>query len=117
MKNTGVCPKCGGSDILMVPSDALLYQGDPHIRAAGSLGASRADGINVHRCVCCSCGYVEQWIDPEELKRRPNVRRELEKRMEKWREERELQDYWNRKAAEKEKQDGQETQRKDDPWN
>ena len=116
MKNTGVCPKCGGSDILMVPSeDFYKGKGDPYIR--GGLFATRSDSLGVYRYVCCSCGYVEQWIDPEELKRRPDIRRELEKRMENWREEQGLQDYWNQKTAEKKERDGKEDQRKDDQWN
>ena len=25
--------------------------------------------VKVHRCICCSCGYTEEWIDTDDLDR------------------------------------------------
>jgi len=33
------------------------------------LGATVFSAVNVNRYVCLSCGYSEEWIDKEELKK------------------------------------------------
>lgn len=80
--------------------------------------------MRVHRYVCCGCGYVEQWADPEELKRRADARQYWDSAAREYREELERRDYFNRKAAEQKERQEQasrlrekEQQRKDDPWN
>ena len=63
MKNSGICPKCGGSDILRI-FGALTDRSD------GNRPPVAVSGISVprvHRYVCCGCGYSEEWIDPKDL--------------------------------------------------
>ena len=59
MKNQKVCPKCGGSDILII---------DGYVGAHGAgnnimLGVSIFSAIDVDRYICCSCGYTEEWVN------------------------------------------------------
>ncbi len=64
MKNTKVCPKCGGSDVVEVPGGAFSpwnYSGT--LRTSG-WGTARVD-----RWICCACGYCETWIEPEKLQK------------------------------------------------
>lgn len=58
MKN-GVCPKCGGTDI-----HRALHADANHIRPAE--GNSSTVTYTTHY-VCRACGFVEEWIKPEEL--------------------------------------------------
>ena len=65
MKATQTCPKCGGHDILRVPGKAGPYGSGNNIQT----GFSIFSAVLVHRYVCCSCGYSEEWIDPSDLER------------------------------------------------
>lgn len=120
MKITGKCPKCGGTEILFVPSEPT-FEHDPYIRNTGGWLAMRVDGVNVERWVCRACGYVEQWVDPEQLERSGAVKY-WEKKQAENREEEEIQAYWNQKAAEQREKEEREQlrqkleQRKKDPW-
>ena len=60
MKNTKTCPKCGSSDVVEVIGGSRYYNMIP----AGLMTTARVD-----RWVCCSCGYAEEWIDPEKLQK------------------------------------------------
>ena len=66
MKNKKICPKCGGSDIMMISND-----GHPDAsRGGGSIqtGMTIMSGIiNIKRYVCCTCGYSEEWIDKSDI--------------------------------------------------
>lgn len=59
MKHTGICPKCSGQDILYIHG----------IQEAGEIGNNIYTGITsltqspVGRCLCESCGYIEEWLD------------------------------------------------------
>jgi len=57
MKNSGICPKCGGREVISVPS-ADAYRtwkvGDP---------------LPVGRYLCMRCGYLESWLDLEAFER------------------------------------------------
>lgn len=63
MKETRKCPKCGGTDIIIVNG----YTG-PH--GAGNnimTGATVYSAVPVDRYICYKCGYSEEWIDRSEL--------------------------------------------------
>ena len=63
MKNTKRCPKCGGSDILRIEGKAGPYGSGNHI----PVGLTNFSAVLVHRYLCCSCGYSEEWIDKEDI--------------------------------------------------
>ena len=62
MKNTGKCPKCGG-DYIVDAVDSPMYRSSVSIRT----GITMRSAVWVHRYVCCSCGYLEQWVDREDI--------------------------------------------------
>lgn len=61
MKN-GVCPKCGGNEIIHIPGHVSTYGGGNTNRIA----ITYFNAVNVTRYVCCSCGFSEEWIDYRE---------------------------------------------------
>ncbi len=65
MKNTNICPKCGGGDLLTVPGSAEAYGMGNNIR----VGVTIFSAVLVNRYVCCSCGYSEEWIDVEDMEK------------------------------------------------
>lgn len=68
MKNTGICPKCGGKDILKVLSYTNRFGGGDVILTDNALPISLC-GVRVPRYVCCTCGYSEEWIDVTDLQK------------------------------------------------
>ena len=60
MKQSAVCPKCSGQQILRVPSSG--GDGDNFIVHGWSIFTY----IPVTRYICASCGYSEDWIDSSE---------------------------------------------------
>lgn len=69
MKNTRRCPKCNHTDILKVKGDIRGYGVGNNIVT----GMTIFSAVLVHRYVCCSCGYSEEWIDAcdiEKLKKK-----------------------------------------------
>ncbi len=65
MKNTHMCPKCNGTDILRIPGKSGAYGTGNNIQT----GMSIFSAILVHRYLCCSCGYSEEWIDKEDIEK------------------------------------------------
>ena len=65
MKNTKICPKCGGSEIIRIDGYAGAYGSGNNIM----LGATIFSAANVNRYVCCRCGYSEEWIDGADLEK------------------------------------------------
>ncbi len=63
MKNTGKCPKCGGTDLVFVPGTKGAYGAGNNIQ----MGMTIFSAVLVNRYVCCSCGYSEEWIDQKDL--------------------------------------------------
>lgn len=63
MKNTHICPKCKGIDIIKIPGKADAYGVGNNIM----VGMTIFSAVLVNRYVCCSCGYSEEWIDREDL--------------------------------------------------
>jgi predicted nucleic-acid-binding Zn-ribbon protein len=70
MKNTGKCPKCGGTDIA---ADAkVLDRGEYNVTGEMSVATFRKpDALifkqeqqtTVSAWVCCTCGFVELYAD------------------------------------------------------
>jgi ribosomal protein S27AE len=59
VKNTQICPKCAGREILRVPGEAGAFGSGNVIPA----GATIFSSVPVTRYICATCGYVEEWID------------------------------------------------------
>lgn len=66
MKVTKTCPKCGSKDLVRFDGYCGNYSSGNYI-ATSALGR-----VNVNSYVCCSCGYVEQWIDKEDINKVKN---------------------------------------------
>ena len=65
MKNKRICPKCNSSDILLVPGKAGAYGSGNNIQT----GMTIFSAVLVHRYICCTCGYSEEWIDKEDIQK------------------------------------------------
>ncbi len=63
MKYTHTCPKCGTSDVLLVPGNAGAYGMGNNIQT----GLTNLSAVLVNRYVCCACGYSEEWIDEADI--------------------------------------------------
>lgn len=63
MKHTGVCPKCGGTEILRIEGSAGAYGAGNNI----PMGITVFSYVKVPRYMCCACGYMEEWIDPADI--------------------------------------------------
>ena len=59
MKRTNTCPKCGGHEILRVKDTGGDY--------TNALLMGFLSMVYVPRYVCCGCGYVEEWVDQNDL--------------------------------------------------
>lgn len=65
MKNTSICPKCSGSDIVVIQND-----GHPDATYGNNIqtGMTILSGsIYVKRYICCECGFSEEWIDQSDI--------------------------------------------------
>ena len=65
MKNKRICPKCNSTDILSVPGKAGAYGSGNNIQT----GMTIFSAVLVHRYICCSCGYSEEWIDKDDIQK------------------------------------------------
>lgn len=65
MKNSGKCPKCGGTDLVLVPGTKGAHGAGNNIQ----VGLTNFSAVLVNRYVCCSCGYSEEWIDQKDLEK------------------------------------------------
>lgn len=63
MKNTKICPKCGGDDILKIPGMGPYGRNNSHIKT----GHTAFSDILTDRFACCKCGYSEEWINTGEI--------------------------------------------------
>lgn len=63
MKMKKICPKCGSTDIVVVPGKAGAYGVGNNIQ----VGLTNFSAVLVDRYVCCSCGYSEEWIKKEDI--------------------------------------------------
>ena len=69
MKNTKICPKCGGVDILTIKGNAGAY-------GAGNNIALTWSYVLVDRYLCGSCGYSEEWVDTSAV---PKLKKKYQK--------------------------------------
>ena len=58
MKMKNKCPKCGSSDIIMIPGKSGAHGVGNNIQ----VGLTVFSAVLVNRYVCCECGYSEEWI-------------------------------------------------------
>ena len=65
MKNTKTCPKCGGSDIVIIDGYVGSYGSGNNIMT----GATVFSAVKVDRYICCSCGFTEEWINTEDIEK------------------------------------------------
>ncbi len=65
MKNTGLCPKCGGYNIIVIPGRADAYGVGNNI----PVGMTIFSYAKVNRYLCHTCGYSEEWVDVEDIER------------------------------------------------
>lgn len=65
MKKTCVCQKCNSTEILRIEGSSGAYGAGNNIQ----VGLTNFSAVLVHRYVCCNCGYSEEWIDREDIKR------------------------------------------------
>ena len=67
MKTTGKCPKCGGTDLIVIP---------PSYGVRGNIisGQTIFSFVRCQRYVCGDCGFIEEYVgkqdDIESLRRR-----------------------------------------------
>ena len=59
MKNTGVCPKCRGNDIVRIEGNLGAYGSGNNI----PIGFTVMSAVKVTRFLCANCGFSEEWID------------------------------------------------------
>lgn len=73
MRFKGICPKCGGDDIIFVEGSSGAYG------AGNNVPATIFTAVLVKRYVCCGCGYSEEWIAQEDIpkleKRYPKLKK------------------------------------------
>ena len=65
MKRSKICPKCNSSDILRIEGTSKAYGAGNNI----PVGMTIFSSVLVHRYLCCSCGYSEEWIDKKDIPR------------------------------------------------
>lgn len=63
MKQSGICPKCAGMDILLIPGRVGVYGAGNNI----PVGWTNLSAVKVNRYLCCRCGYSEEWIDKADI--------------------------------------------------
>ena len=63
MKQTNRCPKCNGTEIVRIKGNAGPYGTGNNIQT----GRTIFSAVLVHRYLCCTCGFSEEWIDQEDL--------------------------------------------------
>lgn len=65
MQKIDCCPKCKSQDLIFIPSKAGMYGTGNNIMVDVTLSIA----IRVHRFVCGRCGYSEEWIDQEDIRK------------------------------------------------
>lgn len=66
MKNSGKCPKCGSYRIARVPDSGRYASGNNIYTTSLTLLGK----IPVIRYVCCECGYVENWVEQDQERKK-----------------------------------------------
>ena len=65
MKNTRICPKCSSTDIIRIEGQSKAYGAGNNIQ----MGMTIFSAVLVHRYLCCSCGFSEEWIDKDDIEK------------------------------------------------
>ncbi len=63
MKKTGMCPKCGSTEVARFDGNVGPYGSGNNLQ----VGKTIFSAINVNRYICLSCGFTEEWIDDGDL--------------------------------------------------
>lgn len=63
MKDKNICPKCNGTNIIKVKGKAGACGFGNSIQVGWTIFSD----ILIHRYICCSCGYSEEWVDKEDI--------------------------------------------------
>ena len=64
MKKTGVCPKCGGADIVRVPGGVRGTMDNMQNFVIWGVQTAPVD-----RYICCVCGFSEEWLREDDLEK------------------------------------------------
>ena len=112
MKKTKVCPKCGGQDIVVIRGR------DAQDRVRLPLD----DYLWAERYLCCTCGYMESWVDAEAFVRKGG-KAYWEKKEASEQDWDQMDAYWKEqlrkkreKEAQQERTEEKRKHRRDDPW-
>lgn len=62
MKKTGICPKCGSQDIILLPANKK-------VNAYIDFVIDGRHFARVDRYVCRNCGYIEEYVVKEDVKK------------------------------------------------
>ncbi|MGI6014536.1 MAG: hypothetical protein ACOX7K_09720 [Oscillospiraceae bacterium] len=66
MRHSNFCPKCNGTTVMRIPDNGRYANGNNIYTTTRTLFGK----IPVIRYVCCSCGYVEEWVEePRDLEK------------------------------------------------
>ncbi len=65
MNRTRICPKCGSNEIYVIDGYTGPYGSGNNIM----IGATVFTAVKVNRCICCKCGFTEEWIGREDLEK------------------------------------------------
>lgn len=71
MKNSKICPKCQGNDIIIAKGEEQAYGIGNNVRA----GIFKQ--VIVNRYICCTCGFTEEWMEKDDI---PTVKKYCEKK-------------------------------------
>ena len=63
MKNEKLCPKCNGNNILRFEGEIGPYG------TGNNMQVSFFHAVKVHRYICASCGFTEEWVDREDIQK------------------------------------------------
>ena len=62
MKNSRICTKCGGHDVVRIEGQAGAYGAGNNI----PVGWSVFSAVKVTRFLCLGCGFSEEWVESGE---------------------------------------------------
>ena len=63
MKMSKICPKCEGTDILLIKGSVGAYG------SGNNIPASTFTYAKVDRYLCTRCGFSEEWVDREYIEK------------------------------------------------
>lgn len=71
MKKSRKCPKCNSTDIVRIDGSVEGYGAGNNLK----LGATIFSAVKVNRYVCCTCGFIEEWLDKEDIEKVKNSKK------------------------------------------